>query len=274
LFIRWFQFGAFCPVFRAHGHSWREHLPWSHGPEAEAICRRYIELRYRLLPYTYTLAWRAHRGGIPLMRPMVLADEADPAYWQLGSQYFWGDDLLVAPVTRPGATQWPVLIPAGTWHDYWTGETYRGPCAVSVPAPLERLPLFVRAGAIIPLGPVKQFVDEVPDTEITLQIFAGADGAAELYEDDGTTNGYREGHFAVTGFRMTQAAQGLALDIGSTGDTGLLPPGRSYTLRVHALGPARSVTVDGDAHAAWQRGADGVLVVELPPGARHVEAAM
>ena len=126
LFARWFQFGAFCSIFRAHGHVWRRHLPWSYGEEIEAICRRYLELRYQLMPYTYTLAWQAHREGLPLMRPLVLNYPDDPRVWDLGTQYLWGDDLLVAPVSRAGATHWPVYLPAGTWHDFWTHEIHRG----------------------------------------------------------------------------------------------------------------------------------------------------
>ena len=160
LFARWFQFGAFCSVFRGHGFVWRRHLPWSHGEEIEAICRRYLELRYRLMPYTYTLAWQAHRDGLPLMRPLVLNYPDDPRVWDLGTQYLWGDDILVAPVTRAGATQWPVYLPSGVWHDFWTGESHTGPGSVSVAAPLDRLPLFVRAGAIVPLGPVMQYDGE------------------------------------------------------------------------------------------------------------------
>ena len=156
LFARWFQFGAFCPIFRAHGRAWRERLPWAYGDEIEAICRRYLELRYRLMPYTYTLAWQAHRHGLPLMRPLVLNHAADPRTWELGTEFLWGDDLLVAPVTREGATHWPVYLPAGRWHDFWTHEAYEGPCGISVEAPLDRLPLFVRAGAIVPMGPVTQ----------------------------------------------------------------------------------------------------------------------
>ena len=113
LFARWFQFGAFCSIFRAHGHVWRRHLPWSYGEEIEAICRQYLELRYQLMPYTYTLAWQAHRDGLPLMRPLVLNYPDDPRVWDLGTQYLWGDDLLVAPVSRAGATHWPVYLPAG-----------------------------------------------------------------------------------------------------------------------------------------------------------------
>ncbi|MGH7122872.1 MAG: TIM-barrel domain-containing protein, partial [Stellaceae bacterium] len=134
LFVRWFQFGAFCPVFRAHGRQWRQHLPWSHGPEIEEICRRFLELRYRLMPYTYTLAWQAHTQGLPLMRPLVLNYPEDARVWELGSEYLWGDDLLVAPVTRAGATQWPVYLPAGRWHDFWTHAVHDGPGGVAVEA--------------------------------------------------------------------------------------------------------------------------------------------
>src|SRR4029077_15326978 len=113
LYTRWFQLGAFSPIFRSHGWVWREHVPWAHGAEVEAICRRYAELRYRLLPYTYTLAWQAHTDGLPLMRPLVLNYPHDPRVWSLGHEFLWGDDLLVAPVTREGATAWPVYLPAG-----------------------------------------------------------------------------------------------------------------------------------------------------------------
>ena len=113
LYARWFQLGAFSPIFRSHGWVWREHVPWAHGEEVETICREYAELRYRLLPYTYTLAWQAHTLGLPLMRPLVLNYPDDPRVWGLGHEFLWGDDLLVAPVTREGARAWPVYLPRG-----------------------------------------------------------------------------------------------------------------------------------------------------------------
>jgi alpha-glucosidase len=251
LFVRWFQFGAFCPVFRAHGHSWRDHLPWSHGPETEAICRRYIELRYRLLPYTYTLAWQAHRLGLPLMRPMVLGAGADLQVWQMGSQYFWGDDLLVAPVTRAGATHWPVYLPEGTWYDFWTQLAYQGPCAVTVEAPLDRLPLFVREGAIVPLGPIRQFEGDVVADTISLLIYPAARGSAELYDDDGATTRYRDGGYAVTAVNMTQADGSLRIDIAAPrGDPASVSPSRRYALQIRAARAPRSVAgaADGWSH--------------------------
>ena len=126
LFVRWFQFGAFNPVMRSHGQTWRMHLPWAYGPEVEAVCRHTLGLRYRLMPYTYTLAWQAHTQGLPLMRPLVLNYSDDPEVLDRSSEFLWGDDILVAPVTRAGARHWPVYLPKGTWYDFWTGEAHDG----------------------------------------------------------------------------------------------------------------------------------------------------
>lgn len=268
LFARWFQFGAFCPVFRAHGHSWREHLPWSHGPAVEAICRRYLELRYRLLPYAYTLAAQAHRDGLPMMRPMVLNYPGDARFWQVGTQYLWGDDLLVAPVTRAGATHWPVLIPDSEWQDYWTGETHRGPCAVTVAAPLDRLPLFLRAGAIIPLGPARQCVDAAGEAEITLLVVPAARGAGALYDDDGATHAYRDGRCAVTTFAMARDEDGLVIEVAPpAGDASVIPAGRRYVLSVRMPHPPRAV--EGAGPEAWRHDPkEGVLTVPLGASGR------
>jgi alpha-glucosidase (family GH31 glycosyl hydrolase) len=224
LYARWFQLGAFSPIFRSHGWVWREHVPWAHGPRVEAICREYAELRYRLLPYTYTLAWQAYGDGLPLMRPLVLNYPDDPRVWTLGHQYLWGDDLLVAPVTREGATTWPVYLPAGTWYDFWTGARHRGPGGVTVPAPLERLPLFVRGGAILPMGPVMQHSGERPMDELTLRVHPEGTSRFELYEDDGRTQRYREGRYALTEFECSVAPGEVTLRIGAPReDTSVLP---------------------------------------------------
>ncbi|HUB49396.1 MAG TPA: TIM-barrel domain-containing protein [Acetobacteraceae bacterium] len=270
LFVRWLQFSAFCSIFRAHGHVWRRHLPWSHGPDKEAICRRYIELRYRLMPYTYTLAWQAHRNGLPTMRPLVLNYPDDPRVWDLGTQFLWGDDLLVAPVTRAGATHWPVYLPQGTWHDYWTHETYHGPGGITVATPLDTLPLFVRDGAIIPLGPVMQYDGEKALTEITLLIYPAGESAFTLYEDDGSTQRYRGGAYAQTEIKCVADAAGLTCCIAAaTGDATVIPPGRSYVLRIRTDRTPRSVMLDdgrtllpGTAHdrRGWWRD-DRFLVI-------------
>jgi alpha-glucosidase (family GH31 glycosyl hydrolase) len=275
LYARWFQLGAFSPIFRSHGWVWREHVPWAHGPEVEAICRRYAELRYRLLPYTYTLAWQAHTLGLPLMRPLVLNYPDDPRVWNLGHEFLWGDDLLVAPVTREGATSWPVYLPAGRWHDFWTGARYEGPGGVTLPAPLDRLPLLVRGGAIVPMGPVMQYTGERPVDEVTLIVYPDGTSRFELYEDDGRSNGYLRGHRALTPIECAAGPAQVTVRIGElTGDRSVVPPGRRYVLRLRVEQPV-GVTVDGHGElprregtgagpAGWWVDAEGFTLVRLP----------
>ena len=286
LYARWFQLGAFCPVFRSHGWVWREHVPWAHGPEIEAICRRYAELRYRLLPYTYTLAWQARTLGLPLMRALVLNYADDPRVWQLGSEFLWGDDLLVAPVTREGATAWPVYLPAGGWYDFWTGTRYEGPGGVTLDAPLDRLPLLVRAGAIVPMGPVIQHTG-LPQAEITLLIHPSPINARsgsgtsrfEMYEDDGRSNAYRDGHHALTPIECVAGPAGATVRIGEpTGDRSVVPAGRRYVIRIridrpavvsvagHGALPRVAGPPEGGA-AGWWVDADGFTGIRLPPQA-------
>src|SRR5262244_89249 len=276
LYARWFQLGAFSPIFRSHGWVWREHVPWAHGIEIEAICRRYAELRYRLLPYTYTLAWQAHTQGVPLMRPLVMSYPNDPRVWQLGHQFLWGDDLLVAPVTREGATAWPVYLPRGVWHDFWTGARYEGPAGVTLDAPLDRLPLLVRAGAIIPMGPVMQHTGERPLDELTLLIFPEGGSRFELYEDDGRTNAYRRGAYALTRFECEADARRVIVRISEpAGDRSVVLAGRRH-LGYLRLGAPRSVVADGHGAlprsgreaggAGWWIDAAGSVVVRVPEG--------
>jgi alpha-glucosidase (family GH31 glycosyl hydrolase) len=274
LYARWFQLGAFSPIFRSHGWVWREHVPWAHGPEVEAICRRYAELRYQLLPYTYTLAWQAHALGLPLMRPLVLNYPNDPRVWNLGHEFLWGDDLLVAPVTREGATAWPVYLPAGRWHDFWTGARYEGPGGVTLPAPLDRLPLLVRGGAILPMGPVMQYSGERPVDELTLLVYPDGASRFELYEDDGRSNAYLRGRHALTTIECAARPAHVTVTIGEpAGDRSVVPPGRRYVLRLRIEQPV-GVTVDehgelprreaSGAGLGWWVDAEGFTLVRLP----------
>jgi alpha-glucosidase (family GH31 glycosyl hydrolase) len=270
LYARWFQFGAFAPIFRAHGWVWRQHLPWAHGPEVEAICRRYGELRMRLLPYLYTLAWQAHTRGLPLMRPLAMEYPDDPNVWELGRQYLFGPDLLVAPVTRAGATHWPVYLPAGVWYDFWTGQKYEGGQAVSVETPLDTMPLLARGGAIIPLGPTMQRTDERPLDDLTLLVYPGASsgssstegGACVVYEDDGATRAHQRGQYALTEIRSAFTGGAALVEIGpASGEYAGQPAARDLTVRLWAERAPRDVTVRrggrtedrrADDSASWQ----------------------
>lgn len=196
LYVRWAQWGLLSSHSRAHGTANRE--PWSQGEQALTIFREFDELRYQLIPYLYSLAHEAHQTGLPLMRPMVLEFQDDPATHTINSQYLLGPSLLVAPVLEQGLTSRQTYLPRGTWYNFWTDTAYEGGRWIHLPTQaLEMMPLFVKAGTILPLGPIQQHTGELaaehggPD-EITLRVYplslpnpARAEGA--LHEDGGTT---------------------------------------------------------------------------------------
>ncbi len=183
LYARWAQFGLFSSHARAHGTTPRE--PWVFGEEVEAIFRRYAKLRYRLLPYIYACAARTAVTGRPLMRPLLLDYPNDPTTHSLDLQYLFGDDFLVAPVFAEAADV-PVYLPAGRWIDYWSKQAHVGPNWVRVQAPLDTLPLFVREGAVIPMGPDMSYVGEKPLEPLTLDIYPAAEGNFTLPNEGAT----------------------------------------------------------------------------------------
>jgi alpha-glucosidase len=214
LFVRWFQFAAFCPLFRSHGRNWHLHTPWGwdggdggpnetqnftpdpnelHNKDVELICRKYLELRYKLLPYTYTALEETHRTGLPMMRALWLHYPDDPKAVACADQYLWGRDIMVAPVVAKGATTRSVYLPKGTWWDFWTEKQVEGGRTIEREVDLGTMPLFVRAGAVIPMGPVLQYTEQPNDEPVTLVVYPGADGSSSLYEDDGHSFDYRTG---------------------------------------------------------------------------------
>jgi len=207
LYLRWLQFGVFCPLLRVHSDEYRRREPWVFGPEVEAIARQFIQLRYRMLPYIYSCYYEAYRSGLPIMRPMVLQYEDDPLAPTLTDQYLFGPNLLIAPVLAPGAHSRRVYLPAGKWYDGWTEQPYQGPQWVEVDAPLDRIPMFIRAGAVIPFGPHQSWAGQHELDPLTIHIYAGADGYYELYEDDGISTDYRRGEYCVTPIH-SDAAEG------------------------------------------------------------------
>jgi len=210
LFVRWFEFGAFCPTFRTQG-SLPEQAVWSFGEVAEKILAKYLNLRYRLLPYVYSLAHSVTETGAPFMRALFMDFPEDPEARDLKDEYMFGPAFLVAPVVEKGKTGREVYLPKGSvWYDYWTGKKYPGGKRIAVNAPLEMLPLFVRAGSIIPHG------NDIPSTrteqkEVELWVYAGADARFELYQDDGKTYEYEKGKFSLAELLWNDTTQKLTI---------------------------------------------------------------
>ncbi len=248
LFTRWIQVGALTPFFRNHSAlSTTQQECWIFGEPYESIHRRWIELRYRLLPYIYTAAWQAARRGLPMMRPLALAFPGDLRTYNLDDQFLLGDSLLVAPVTRPARRSRRVYLPGGPWYDFWTDKLLTG--EVDVEAPLERMPLLVQAGSVLPMGPVMQHTGEWPPDVLQLHVYPG-DGASWLYEDDGHSMDYRAGQFQLTHLACARLpGGGLAL---SREVEGPFNPGyQRFEIVIHGLeAPPHTVLVDGEPAAA------------------------
>jgi alpha-D-xyloside xylohydrolase len=214
LVTRWFQFGTFCPLTRVHGQFPHREM-WFFGDESHRAYRTQLafdKLRYRMLPYNYTLAADVTRRNATILRPLVMDFPADPKALEIADQYLFGPALLVNPVTRRGATTRPVYLPRGAdWYDFWTGGWTAGGQTLEAPAPLESLPLYVRAGSILPMGPELQYTGERPADPLTLWVYTGEDAAFELYEDDGVSNGYERGAFATIPLRYEEASGTLTI---------------------------------------------------------------
>ncbi|MGA2810236.1 MAG: TIM-barrel domain-containing protein, partial [Candidatus Acidiferrum sp.] len=268
LYVRWFQFGAFCPLFRSHGRAWKLRLPWGwntgdpgpaeinnyngaaipdssqlHDARVEPICRKYLELRYRMLPYLYSAVRECASTGMPIMRALWLHFPDDPKAVECGDQYLWGKSVLVAPVVAKGATTRDLYLPGGGgWYDFWTGERVEGGRKVSRAVDLETMPLYVRAGSILPLGPVKQYTDEKLDAPLSISIYPGADASFLLYEDDGRSFNYRKGEWL--GIQMTWDDARRIFRLQLAPGSRMLAPG-ARAINVQLAETTRSLTFDG-----------------------------
>jgi alpha-glucosidase/alpha-D-xyloside xylohydrolase len=269
LYVRWFEFAAFTPLFRSHGRNWHLHTPfgWNtgetgpvesqppppeselHNADVEPICRKYLELRYRLLPYNSTIAREACDTGIPPMRAMWLHYPEDAEAAKLGDQYLWGRDLLVAPVVERGARARRVYLPGGQWYDWWgdgSGPAIRGGRWVTRDVDLGTIPLYVRAGATIPLDPVRQYTAQEVDEPTTVRVYPGADGSFTMYDDDGHTLGYQngsDGRESWIHFEWDDATRRLVIAPGSRSKDG--PAGGKRAFEVRLMGdPVRTKRVE------------------------------
>jgi alpha-glucosidase len=214
IFARWVQLGAFTPLFRVHSAIDTIHQePWRFGPVVENIARKYIKLRYRLLPYLYNEFFKASQSGLPVIRPLVMEFPSDENVHRLSDQFLLGEDFLVAPIYLPATFKRCVYLPAGVWYDYWSGERYEGEKYILADAPLDKIPVFVRGGAMIPQAPPMNYVGEVRMDPLTLVIYPGSKGKLVLYEDDGCSNRYKDGEYSLTAFAFTKNDHEITLVI-------------------------------------------------------------
>jgi alpha-glucosidase/alpha-D-xyloside xylohydrolase len=265
LYARWFQFSAFNPSFRSHGRIWRLRVPWGWGlsdygdtetqnfppPKSELnnqaiepVCQKYANLRYQLIPYTYTLAAEARETGLPFMRAMWLHYPQDTKARGLGDQFLWGRDMLVAPVYTKGATSREVYLPTGDWYDWWTNEKQTGGKTVTRSVDLDTMPIYARAGAIIPFDPVRQYLEEPVTDPTTIRVFAGANGDYRWYEDDGKTQEYLAGKFAWTNLKWDDGAKRLTIQRDTSAGTLEATP-RKLVVELLPAGTKKEIDYDG-----------------------------
>ncbi len=208
LYTRWFEYGAFMPIFRTHG-SRKYNEVWSYGKQAEPILEKYLKLRYRLMPYIYSLAYHTYKTGAPYMRALFMDFPNDPKAAYHRYEYMFGPAFLVAPVYKQGQTSRVVYLPAGTdWYNFWTNQRFHGGQTITVDAPIDILPLFVRAGSIVPEGTPIESTDEVQRIAKVL-VYPGADGKFTLYRDDGKTYAYEKGDYKLTRLQWDDAGRHL-----------------------------------------------------------------
>ena len=268
LYVRWFQFNSFCALFRSHGRTWKLRLPWGwdmgtpgplegaealgdwppqqdlHDARVEPICRKYLDLRYRMLPYIYSSVEQTHRTGLPLMRALWLAWPEETKAMAITDQYLWGDALLVAPVLEAGATQRTTYLPAGSWWDFWSNERVQGGAEVTREVDLATIPVYVRAGAVIPVGPVRQYAMEVNAEPVTLQVYPGANGSFSWYDDDGISFQYQRGEFTRIECGWKDSSRELRL---TWGEGSRRSPG--MTVRIQTMDDGMTKTIALEEHS-------------------------
>lgn len=253
LLVRSYQVSFLAPFCRNHkvidGY---DQEPWRFGTHYEDIIRKYLKLRYSLLPFLYTTLEEAHRTGVPLFRPLVLNYQDDPNTYNLDDQFMVGDDLLVAPILKPDVVRRLVYLPRGTWYDYWTSKQYKGNQTINVDAPLDTVPMFVRGGAIIPTIAPMKYVGEKPSDPISFSIYLDQTGSASttLYEDDGVSPAYRQGMFRRTNIGVRKTVRGFVIDVAAA--QGNYNPGeRKFNFSIPSfehISKVVSAPGDGRAH--------------------------
>lgn len=251
LLSRWVQAGCFTPLFRNHSNIFtRDQEPWAFGEETEAINRKYIELRYRLLPYLYDLFHQEESTGLPVIRPLLLHYQEDEKTYELNDQFLCGEEILVAPVVHQGEQARMVYLPQGDdWIDFWTNERFGGGQYMVRETPIDICPIFIKAGSVIPMYPVQQYVGEQTLDELTLDIYPPKNGERCRYihyQDDGESFAYRDGAFNLYEWTVRTSADRTVAIAMRPLHAGYKNGYRSYRIVVHDAGPIK-VLADGSA---------------------------
>ncbi|MYN44087.1 DUF5110 domain-containing protein [Pseudoduganella sp. FT93W] len=270
LYARWLQYGVFQPIFRPHAQDDVAPEPVYRDDATKALAREAIRLRYRLLPYNYTLAFDNHRSGLPLMRPMLYEEPRNTKVYAMSSSYLWGKDLLVTPVLTKGASTAEVYFPArSVWFDFYTGAKHAGGISDSVRLEANHIPVYVRGGAFIPMAKVVQSTRDYNTRHIELHYYHDASvsaGSGKLYDDDGSTaNAYEQGQYELLNFASKLQGRELTISVSAEAGKQYQRPDRSIALQVHNVTRAPSVVrVDGKAVMfVWDEGSK-VLNVAMP----------
>lgn len=228
LMIRWFQYGAFCPIFRIHGQGEKALVSNSFTQSTKDNLAATDKLRYRLMPYVYSMAWKVTSENYTIMRHLIMDYRTDANVKSIDNQFMFGPSMMINPVSSAGVTQRSVYLPAGNWYDFWTGKQYTGSQTITTAAPITKIPVFVKAGSIIPMGPEIMYATQSIDpTEI--RIYKGANGSFTLYEDEGDTHNYETGSYSVIPFSYNEATEELTIG-ARTGSYNNMPVNRNFKI--------------------------------------------
>ena len=257
LYARWIEFGTFSPILRMHSAhenplEGNTRMPWVYGPKGVALMRKYFTLRTRLIPYLYSYSWQAHERSLPLLRPLYLEwPDLDQAYRHF-HEYYFGAEMLVAPVLAAGGTR-TVYLPPGRWMDFFTGKHYQGGATFSARYAVDATPVFVRAGAIVPEQSVSRDPATARPPDLIVNIYGDGDGRFDLYEDDGISRDYERGSYALTPMTYRASGAHYRLVIGpTTGSFAGQREARAYGVRIHTVRRPASIAVDGKRLTRWR----------------------
>ena len=213
MLVRWFQAGVFLPIMRSHSNiGTTARFPFLWGDDGEAAMRKALNLRYQLLPYIYSLGHEAYTTGAPIMRPLVMEFPADTAVANMEDEWLVGKGLLAAPVLKEGGKR-NVYLPRDTWYDYYTGEVIKGAKTIPVDKALDEIPVYVRAGTILPVGPVIQYSEQTSGTPLEIRIYPGKNGSFKMVEDDGTSYNYTQGNTRTTTYYWNDKTKTLTWNV-------------------------------------------------------------